>query len=92
MCLKVHHPEKSLLLKSAKKAHFVRLAIGRRGEKIMCYLAQWDYGEYCTEPTARNDVRHLFSQYIENQDYFLVRDITGDMTLYRKWYGKALEE
>lgn len=61
-------------------------------EEALIYLAQWDYGEYCTEPTARSDARHLFSQYIENQDYFLVRDITGDMTLYRKWYGKTLEK
>lgn len=61
-------------------------------EEARFHLAQWDYGEYYAAPIPRSEAMLLFGQFIENHDYFLVRDITGDMTLYRKWYGKALEE
>lgn len=61
-------------------------------EDALEHLAQWDYGEYYGDPIARSEAKSIYAQYIENHDYFLVRDITGDMTLYRKWYGEPLEK
>jgi hypothetical protein len=61
-------------------------------EEALMHLAQWDYGEYCSEPVSQGEAKGALGQFIENQDYLLVRDITGDMTLYRKWYTEPFKK
>lgn len=61
-------------------------------EDALKHLAQWDYGEYYGDYITRSEAKSIYAQHIENHDYFLVRDIAGDMTLYRKWYGEPLEK
>ena len=54
-------------------------------------MCQWDYGEYVGDLIPINEARELFCRTVENEDYLLVQSITGDMILYRKWYGAPLD-
>lgn len=59
-------------------------------DEALHFMCQWDYGEYVGDLIPINEARELFCRTVENEDYLLVQSITGDMILYRKWYGAPL--